>query len=107
MDAAAADIQSFVEGMDGDAYAGDALRQAAVERKFATIGEALANLRKFHPELAERIPRSRDIVAFRNLLIHEYARVSPRFVWDAVENRLPELRRAVQELLVELGPPER
>ena len=34
-------IQSFVTGMDMAAYAGNAMAQAAVERKFEIIGEAL------------------------------------------------------------------
>ena len=52
---AAADISRFTEGMTGDAYAGDALTQAAVERKFEIIGEALNRLHQSHPDLGERI----------------------------------------------------
>ncbi len=59
-----------------------------------------------HPELAERIPRLRRIVDFRNLLIHGYATVIPDRVWDYAQNDLPELRSVVQRLLAELGHPE-
>ena len=93
--------------MDADAYVGDALTQAAVERKFEIVGEALNRLHKAHPELAERIPRRRRIIDFRNLLIHGYASVMPERVWDYAENHLPELRQVVQALLAELDPPER
>ena len=106
IDRAGADIARFTEGMDGDAYAGDALTQAAVERKFEIVGEALNRLHQSHPELAERIPRLRRTIDFRNLLIHGYASVRPERVWDYAENHLPELRRIVQALLAELGPPE-
>ena len=41
---AAADIGRFTEGMDSGTYAGDALTQAAVKRKFEIIGEALNRL---------------------------------------------------------------
>ncbi len=105
IDRAAADIARFTKGMDSDAYAGDALTQAAVERKFEIIGEALNRLRKTHPELAERIPRLRRIIDFRNLLIHGYASVMPERVWDYAENHLPQLRRIVQALLAEFRPP--
>ncbi len=37
-------IQAFTKGMDAAAYAGNAMAQAAVERKFEIIGEALGQL---------------------------------------------------------------
>ena len=88
-DRAAADIVSFTEGTDRETYVGDARTQAAVERKFEIIGEALNRLHQTCPEIAERIPSLREIVDFRNLL-----------------NDLPELRRIVQALLAEMGPPD-
>jgi uncharacterized protein with HEPN domain len=39
------------------------------------------------------------IIAFRNILIHGYAEIDDRLVWDIVENKLPVLRREVDELL--------
>ena len=106
IDRAAMDIGRFTEGMDSAAFSGDALTQAAVERKFEIIGEALNRLQKAHPELAERIPRLRRIIDFRNLLIHGYASVMPERVWDYAENHVPQLRRIVRALLADLGPPE-
>ena len=102
IDRAGADIVRFTGCMDGDAYADDALTQAAVERKFEIIGEALNRLHQSHPELAQRIPRFRRIIDFRNLLIHGYANVRPERVWDYAENHLPQLCRLVRELLAEL-----
>ena len=42
-------IQSFVAGMDASAYAANEMVQAAVERKFEIIGEALSQLAKLDP----------------------------------------------------------
>ena len=106
IDRAGADIERFTEGMNGVAYASDARTQAAVERKFEIIGEALNRLHQARPDLAQRIPRHRRIIDFRNLLIHGYASVSPERVWDYAENHLSELRCIIQALLVELGPPD-
>ena len=100
-----ADIGRFTDGMDSGACASDALTQAAVERKFEIIGEALNRLQKTHPDLAERIPRLSRIIDFRNLLIHGYASVMPERVWDYAENHLPQQRRIVDGLLAELEPP--
>ena len=58
--------------MDSAAFAADARTQAAVERKFEIIGEAVNCLHKDHPELARRIPEMRRIVDFRNFLAHGY-----------------------------------
>ncbi len=52
---AGAEIERFTEGIDGDAYAGDPLTQATVERKFEIVGEAVNRLGKSHPDLVERI----------------------------------------------------
>ena len=106
VDRAAADIARFTEGMDLGTYVGDARTQAAVERKFEIIGEALNRLHQTQAEIAERIPSLREVVDFRNLLIHGYAIVIPDRVWDYAGNDLPQLHRIVRALLAELGPPE-
>ena len=106
IDRAGADIARFTEGMDGVAYTSDVLTQAAVERKFEIIGEALNRLHHTHPGLAGRIPRLRRIIDFRNLLIHGYASVRPERVWDYAKNHLPRLRQIVKVLLAELEAPE-
>ncbi|MGH9796330.1 MAG: HepT-like ribonuclease domain-containing protein, partial [Candidatus Acidiferrales bacterium] len=64
-------------------------------------GEALAQLAKLDVKLAGRISQHRRIIAFRNILIHGYANVDDRLVWDVVETKLPILRREVETLLSE------
>jgi uncharacterized protein with HEPN domain len=72
---------------------------APQERQFEIIGEALAQLARLGESLAARISEYRRIIAFRNILIHGYAQVDDRLVWDIVETRLPALRREVAALL--------
>lgn len=62
------------------------------------IGEALNRLSREAPELAERIDDLPRIVAFRNILIHGYAVVDDRVVWDVVATRLESLDRALAVL---------
>lgn len=90
--------------MDFEAYAQSELVQAAVERKFEIIGEALGQLNKVEPDLARRIPDLRDVIAFRNVLIHGYAAVEHGRVWRIIQESLPGLRSAAAALLTELGP---
>ena len=104
VDRAASEITRFTEGMDREAYVGDARTQAAVERKFEIIGEALNRLRQTHPEVAAHIPSLREIVAFRNLLIHGYANVIPERVRDYAENDLQDQRPILVHILPRSGP---
>lgn len=89
--------------MDVTAYATNDMAQAAVERKFEIIGEALSQLAKLDAALAVRIPDLPQIVAFRNQLIHGYATVNVSTVWSVVQNSLPPLLVCIQALLQELG----
>ena len=100
---AALAIQSFTTGMDAAAYAANPMAQAAVERKFEIIGEALNQLSKLDTAVAARIPDLAQIVAFRNQLIHGYATVNVSTVWNISQTAIPALRDAVQGLLDELG----
>lgn len=100
---AAKQIQSFTAGMDASAYAANAMAQAAVERKFEIIGEALNQLSKLDGETASRISDLGQIVAFRNQLIHGYASVNVSTVWNVVQTSLPALLSETSVLLAELG----
>lgn len=99
--AAADAIASFLEGIDPQAFADSPLIQAAVERKFEIIGEALSQLSKVDPQMAQRIPEVARIVAFRNILIHGYAVVDQARVWAIAKDYLPALRTSVDALLRE------
>lgn len=78
---------------------GSELVQAAVERKFEVIGEALNQLAKLDQSLAAQIADLPQIVAFRNQLTHGYATVNPTTVWNIAQNALPDSIKAVQGLL--------
>jgi uncharacterized protein with HEPN domain len=75
--------------------------RAAVERQFEIIGEALVRLARLDEGFVARISEHRRIVAFRNILIHGYADVDDRLVWDVVQSKLPLLLREVEGLLAE------
>ncbi len=103
---AGADIDRFTAGMERDDWLRDRRTQAAVERMFEIIGEALNRLSNSNPEHAARIPDLPKIIGFRNILAHGYDIVAPEDVWFYARNDLPLLRAVVQALLRELGPPE-
>ncbi len=98
---AAARIADFTAGQQFADYHANAMLRSAVERQFEIVGEALAQLARFDERLVARISEHRRIVAFRNILIHGYADVDDRLVWDVVQTKLPVLRREVEMLLGE------
>ena len=99
MQHAAASLAAFIEGRTWSDYERNAMLRAAVERQFEIIGEALAQLAKRDPDMAARISEYQRVIAFRNVLIHGYAEVDNRLVWDLSQTRLPKLRQQVDELL--------
>ena len=82
-------------------YTRDAMLRAAVEREFEIIGEAMAQLAGEEDSVAARISGYRRIIAFRNVLIHGYADIDDRLVWNVVESNLPKLAREVDDLLAD------
>jgi uncharacterized protein with HEPN domain len=75
--------------------------RSAVERQFEIIGEAINQLSRIDPNTAAQIDEYQRIIAFRNILIHGYAQLDDRIVWDLLQTRLPTLYRQAKELLGE------
>ena len=96
---AAERIADFTAGRSFDDYLADVMLRAAVERQFEIIGEALIGLRRIAPDIAAAIPDLPRIIGFRNVLIHGYATINNRVVWDVIQDDLPRLRAAVADLL--------
>jgi len=96
---AADSIATFCAGKKFDDYRADELVRAAVERKFAILGEALGALKRRDPATAALIPDCAKIIAFRNIIVHGYADVDDRIVWGVIEDNLPSLRSVVGSLL--------
>lgn len=96
---AAEHVAHFTAGRSFDDYLADVMLRAAVERQFEIIGEALVGLRRTAPDIAAAIPHLPRIIGFRNVLIHGYATINNRAVWDVIQNDLPPLRDAVADLL--------
>lgn len=92
-------IDGFVAGKVWTDYEQDVLLRSAVERQFEIIGEALGQLSQADADLAEKIPDLPRIVAFRNVLIHGYASVDDRLVWQVATERVEPLIALLTDLL--------
>jgi uncharacterized protein with HEPN domain len=98
---AASRIADFTSGKTLDDYRANAMLRSAVERQFEIIGEALAQLARLDEKIVARVSEHGRIIAFRNILIHGYAGIDERLVWDIVQAKLPVLRREIEALLNE------
>lgn len=89
----------FVAGMTLEQYLDDDKTRAAVERVLEVCGEAMSNLFKVAPAIAQSIPHARDIIGFRNILAHGYAALDDNKVYDIAVKHAPDLLSAVREAL--------
>lgn len=83
---------------DKEAFLRDEMIQVWMRHHLLIIGEAAANLTR---ELRERNPGVSwaDIIAMRNIIVHEYFGVDREQVWDAVSRDVPRLKRDVEGIL--------
>jgi uncharacterized protein with HEPN domain len=96
---ATAKLLDFSKGRTLSDYEADDLLRSAVERQFEIAGEAVRQLDKLDPDLAKRLSEYPRIIAFRNILIHGYAEVDDRLVWDILHSRVGTLHEEVSALL--------
>ena len=96
---AAGAIRNFVDGRSFEDYLSNDQLRSAVERKFEIMGEALNRIRRDDPDLLEHIRECREIISFRNILVHGYDAIDDQVVWDVIEADLDALVQDVQSIL--------
>ena len=94
------EIEEFLKGLSFDDFAENTLAIRAVTMDFVIIGEAAKHLpaetRRKQPQISWS-----KIVGMRNVLTHEYPETDVEILWKTAKKRLPELKKAVNELLRE------
>lgn len=89
-------IEKFIDKTDNfNLYNADLKTQSAVERQLGIVGEALNNFRKV--ELGTIIENDKQIIAFRNRLIHAYGSIDNAIVWTIIKKYLPDLKREIEQ----------
>jgi uncharacterized protein with HEPN domain len=90
-------IEKFtVDIKDFNIYQSDLKTQSAVERQLAVIGEALNQLKKTKPDL--EIKNDKQIIGFRNRLVHAYDSIDNSIVWTILNRHLKKLKEEIQAL---------
>ncbi|MBI3736849.1 DUF86 domain-containing protein [Candidatus Sumerlaeota bacterium] len=98
---AAREIQGYLAEVDYAEFQRNGMLQAAVERKFEIVGEALRRLGDAEPQVLERISHYRRIIGFRNIIAHGYDTVDIQIVWEAATSYLPVLIGEVEKIVPE------
>ena len=92
-------IERFRGGKSFDDYKNDSLLRSGIERQLEIIGEAVNKLSTLDPAAAAEITHRRRIIALRNILIHGYARIDDRVIWDLLDRDLPVLSGDVRRII--------
>jgi uncharacterized protein with HEPN domain len=78
-------------------YQKDLKTKSAVERQLGIIGEAVNQLRREEEEI--ELSHTRQIVDFRNRLIHSYDNLDDSIVWAILKRHIPTLKKEVKNEL--------
>ena len=90
-------IENFIaDTPDFNLYQNDLKTQSAVERQLAIIGEALNKLKQTESNLS--IQNDKQIIGFRNRLVHAYDSIDNAIVWVIVKRHLLEFKKEIQVL---------
>jgi uncharacterized protein with HEPN domain len=91
-------IGEYTSSLTLESFLHDRKSFQATVREFEIIGEAVKNLSvetlKQYTEIEWR-----DIIDFRNILIHEYFGIDGELVWNVICDDLPNLKSVVNQLL--------
>ena len=89
-------IEEFLGDFNFDQYKNDLKTKSAVERQLGIVGEAVNNYKK---ETGTELSNTKEIVGFRNRLIHNYDSLEDEIVWTIIKQHIPELNAEVTSLL--------
>lgn len=85
-----------------DVFEGDELVQTWVVHHLQIIGEAARRVSVALQEQYKEVPWP-QIVAMRNILVHDYFAVDIKEVWATVEHDLPDLKQKIEAILTSMG----
>jgi len=90
-------INEFLIDIDFRNYQNDLKTKSAVERQLGIIGEAVNKFTKENNNIS--LKNSREIINFRNRIIHAYDSIDDNIIWAIKANHLPILKEEIEELL--------
>ena len=90
-------IELFCTDSNEKIFNNDLKLNSAVLLHFVIIGEAITNV---DSEILKRNNYAwYKVKSFRNLIAHQYHKITMRMVWGIITNDLPELKKVIEEIL--------
>lgn len=93
----AREAHALVSGLDQQAFLADRIRYLAATRLISIVGEAATRISSERREQLPQIPW-RQIIGFRNVLIHLYHRIEDAVLWQVLTSDLPALVNELDQL---------
>jgi len=91
-------VRTYTAGQDQAAFIADSLRYDATIRNLELIGEAATHVPRSVRDSFPDVPW-RAIIGLRNRLIHAYEGIDNDIIWNLVQDAVPRLLPALQQLL--------
>src|SRR4030065_1105099 len=93
-------IENYTEKLTYEEFLKDELRQDGVVKNLEVIGEAVKNIPQ---DIKNKKPEIewKKIAGLRDILTHEYFGINFEIVWDVIMKKIPDLKKAVADLLSE------
>ena len=91
-------IESFLKDIDAfNDYQNDLKTQSAVERQLAIIGKVVNKLKQ--EDANYTLTHAKQMIDFRNRLIHSYDNIDSSIVWVILKKHLPILKEEIENFI--------